>query len=340
MSATAPRQRRGFTLMELLVVVAILGLLSVIVLPNISGNINSRRYREAARDVSGFVARCQSRAIGAAEPRGVMIQPLTADPKTAIDLYFANTPEAYAGETSSSVAFVPEVLDATAGPLPVTFDGATQARFAMQPDFCKPGDAIQFGGRGAKYKFIPPNQVTMWAGDNQNPRNTSWPRAGGAGLPFTIWRQPTRGTGGALQLQKGAAVDLYWSCLGTRAFHTFMGTSMTDNSVNIMFDASGKPTEIVHSGGARTTVGEPIFLLIGEVELAGNSYDPAVSRDASGTSAENRGGANWQYGDCIWLCIDSNSGVVKSGYVLPGSRSVIESQRTIRLSIGYGVSER
>jgi prepilin-type N-terminal cleavage/methylation domain-containing protein len=330
---------RGFTLIELLVVVAILGLLAVAVLPNLAGTIATRRYREAARDASAFIARCQSRAIGAAAPKGVMIQPLKANTATAIDFYFADTPGVYAGETSRSTATIPGVTNVTAGPLDVTFDPATRDRLSQEPDFCQPGDAIQFGGTGAKFKFLPPDKVTMWFEANQSPRNTAWPRAEGAGLPFRIWRQPTRGPGGVLQLQKGAAVDLAWSCLGTRPFRDFMGTNLTDNSISILFDASGKPMEIVHTGGVRTPVGAPIFLLIGEAELAGNPYDPTVSRDPGGTVPEDRGGANWQYGDCVWLCIDCHSGVVKSANVAPGTTSVLASQKFVRLTIGYGAAE-
>lgn len=330
----------GFTLIELLVVVAILGLLSVAVLPNLAGTITARRYREAARDVSAFVARCQSRALDAKEPKGVLIQPLAANTATAIDLYFANVPDVYAGETSLSTAQIAGTTNITAGPLAITFDAATQARFSSQPDFCRAGDAIQFGGRGPKFKFLPPNQVTMWFEDNQNPRNTAWPRATGAGLPFRIWRQPSRGTGGALQLQKGAAIDLAWCCLGTRPFRDFMGTNINENAISLLFDATGKPTEIVHSGGVRTTVGEPLFLLIGEADLAGNPYDPSVSRDSISTPPEERGGANWQYGDCVWLCVDGNSGVVKFGNVAPGTTSVLASQRFVRMTIGYSVTER
>jgi prepilin-type N-terminal cleavage/methylation domain-containing protein len=341
MAALASRTGRpAFTLIELLVVVAILGLLAVVVLPNLAGTIASRRYREAARDTSAFIARCQSRAIGTSEPKGVMIQPLKANTATAIDLYFADTPAVYAGETSSSTATIAGVTNITTGPLAVTFDFATQARFAQESDFCRAGDAIQFGGTGGKFKFLPPNQVTMWFEDNQSPRNTAWPRAQGAGLPFRIWRQPTRGPGGVLQLQKGASIDLAWCCLGTRPFRDFMGTNLTDNSISLLFDASGKPSELVHSGGVRTSVGEPVFLLIGEADLAGNPYDPAVSRDAGGTPPEDRGGANWQYGDCVWLCIDNHSGVVKSANVAPGTTSVLASQRFVRLTIGYGAAEK
>lgn len=339
MTATAViTTRRGMTLVELLVVVAILGLLSATVLPNLSGVTAARNYREAARSASTFIARCQSRAIGANEPRGVMLQPLSSNTATSIDLSFADTPETYSGETATSAATVQQVSGSlSSGTLGVTFDSLTQARLGV-PGFCTAGDTIQFGGVGPKYKFIPPSTVTMWFEDNQNTRNTSWPRA--TGLPFRIWRQPTRGTGGSLQLQRGASIDLGWCCLGTRPFSTFMTTLSQDNTITILFDSAGKPSEIVHSGGVRTSVGSPIFLLIGQAELAGNAYDSSIAGSTALPEPEDRTGANWQYADCIWLCIDNNSGVVKSGNVAGGATSVLASQRFVRLTPGYGGSER
>jgi prepilin-type N-terminal cleavage/methylation domain-containing protein len=331
-------RRRGFTLVELLVVIAILGLLSAIVLPNISGSVDSRRYRDAALDVSAFIARCHSRAIGSRGPKGLMMQPLSANTAASVDLFFADAPDVYAGETSAATATIASGQNLTTGPLTVTFDLATQSRLS-QSGFCVAGDAIQFGTGGSLFKFLPPNQITMWFEDNQNIRNTAWPRAA-AGLPFKIWRQPTRGTGGSLQLQKGACIDLAWSCLGTTPFSAFMGTNIPDNSISIMFDASGKPMEIVHSGGARTSIGSPVFLLVGDGALAGNAYDSAVSRDTTTARPDERGGANWQYGDCIWVCIDNNSGVVKTGPVAAGTTTVLASQRNVRLTIGYGTAEK
>ena len=347
-SSAAQSRTSAFTLIELLVVVAILGLLSAIVLPNIAGNINSRRYREGSRSVSSFVSRCQSRAIGASASRGVMLQPLAASSSSCLDLYFADTPLTYSGELTTSVATVDDFAGTySGGTLGVSFvNGATQApdsattnRLSI-PGFCTAGDAIQFGGVGPKFKFIPPATVTMWFEDNQNTRNSSWPRA--KGLPFRIWRQPTRGTGGALQLQKGAAMDLPWCCLGTRAFRDFMnpGGDFPTAPISILFDSAGKPSEIVHSGGHRTSVGSPIFLLIGESELAGNGYDSSIAATRSLPAPEDRVGANWQYTDCVWLCIDNNSGVVKSANVFGGATTVLESQRSVRMSIGYTGGEK
>lgn len=357
MPAPARHRRAGFTLLELLVVITILSLLAVIVLPNISGSVNARRYRDVSRNVSAFIARCQSRAIGARAPRGVMLQPLSGNTAAAIDLYLADTPDPYAGETTDSVA----ALDytgfnyATGTAVPISFDLATRDRLLM-PNFCMDGDTIQFGGTGAKYKMLmtnPPTlpfRVGMWFEDNQNPRNTAWPQppatgaglplpATGAGLPFRIWRQPTRGTGGALQIGKGVCIDLAASTMGIIPFSAFMTTNVPENTISIMFDSTGKPSEIVHSGGRRTSVSAPIFLLVGEADLAGNEYDPSVSGD-TGTLPTERGGVNWQYGDCMWLCIDNNSGVVKSGPVAGRQTSIQASQRFVRLTIGYGTAEK
>jgi prepilin-type N-terminal cleavage/methylation domain-containing protein len=348
MPPSAATRRAGFTLLELLVVITILSLLSVIVLPNIAGSVNSRRYRDVAKNVSAFIARSQSRAIGARSPRGVMLQPLSGNTAAAIDVFLADTPDAYAGETTDSVA----ALDftgfdyATGVSVPVTFDTATRDRL-LTPKFCMAGDTIQFGGTGAKYKLLitdPPTlpfRVGMWFEDNQNPRNTAWPQppATGGGLPFRIWRQPTRGTGGGLQIAKGVCIDLAASTMGTVPFSAFMTTNVADNTISIMFDATGKPSEIVHSGGLRTSVSAPIFLLLGDADLAGNAYDPAASGD-TGTPPDDRGGTNWQYGDCIWLCIDNNSGVVKSGPVAGRQTSLLASQRFVRLTIGYGTAEK
>ena len=102
------------TLVELLVVVAILGLLSVVVLPNLSNPGDARKAREAARAVSGFISNVQSRAIGARAGAGLWLEPLP-NPITdsaglqhvvVIDLFAAQIPEPYAGEALNSTVLV------------------------------------------------------------------------------------------------------------------------------------------------------------------------------------------------------------------------------------------
>lgn len=342
------------TLVELLVVVVILGLLSVVVLPNLAGTLDSRRIREAARGVSSFVARAQSRSIGASDPRGLILQPTVADPDVVVDLFFADVPRAYAGQNPQTRARI--VYDDPNSPSVATLvylgdaNNETYARLNTT-DICRAGDSIQFDGRGTYYRFNPPDRVTMWLENNQTFRNTPWPRSGQGGVPFAIQRQPARASTGILQLQRGAAVDLAWSTLGNRVLSTSLpdaalGTgidgrivTVPSEPISLLFDGAGKPRELYHSGGLRTVVAEPLFFLIGLAELCGNPPVVLSVGEVASTEGERRG-ANWQYADAAWLCVDNNTGVVKFGPVDARATTVLQSQRYIRMTIGLGVTER
>jgi prepilin-type N-terminal cleavage/methylation domain-containing protein len=350
---TSPR-RRAMTLVELLVVIGILGLLSAVVLPAIGTTTEARRYREAGRSLSTFIARSQSRGINSDDAKGFLIQPLAGDPSAAIDLYFANAPNAYAGQWPQSRAIVN--ASTFANQLPVSFvadtdgdgtpdpDSSTVGRIS-DPAFCSTGDLIQFGGVGPFFEFTPPSAggplIRMRGDFNQSPRNTAWPRTTASGAPFRILPQPRRASSGLLQLQRGSAIDLAWSCLGGRTLGKggIIAASAQQAPVAIMFDAAGKPADLIHSGGLRTRITEPLFLLIGAIDAAGNDY-VAAANTSTGLEADQRVGANWQYADSVWLCIDHNTGLVKQGPVAPAATTVYESQRFIRLTVGLGVTEQ
>jgi len=176
---------------------------------------------------------------------------------------------------------------------------------------------------------------------NQSPRNTAWPRTTDSGAPFRILPQPRRASSGLLQLQRGAAIDLAWSCLGGRTLGMggIIAASAQQAPVAVMFDAAGKPSELIHSGGLRTRITEPLFLLIGALDAAGNQY-VAAANTSTGLESDQRVGANWQYADSVWLCIDHNTGLVKQGPVAPQATTVYESQRFIRLAVGLGITEQ
>ena len=356
-SAVRRTTRGAMTLVELLVVVAILGLLSAVVLPAIGTTTDARRYREAGRSLSTFIARSQSRGINSDDAKGFLIQPLATDPSAAIDLYFANAPNAYAGGLASSravvnvgtfasqlaVAFVLDGVDSN-GDGNLDSDSFTLSQLA-QPGFCTTGDLMQFGGAGPFFEFVPPPSggplIRMRGDFNQSPRNTAWPRTSASGAPFRILPQPRRASSGLLQLQRGTAIDIAWSCLGGRTLGMggIIAAAAQQAPVAVMFDSAGKPSELIHSGGLRTRITEPLFLLIGSLDAAGNEY-VAAANTSTGLEPDQRVGANWQYADSVWLCIDHNTGLVKQGPVAPAATTVYESQRFIRLTVGLGVTEQ
>lgn len=296
----------GMTLIELLVVVAILGLLAVTVIPNISGILDRRRIRDAAGNLSAFASRAQSRALNAKEPRGLIVHPL-ASGVAAIDFYFADTPDAYAGETTLSTATI-TINTAEPAEGSVSFSDG-DARMLADPGFCKQGDAIQFGGHGPYFHFSPPaavgqsGVVRMWSEVNQSPLNMVLPVDGS--YSFRVRRRPARASSGILQLGNGAAVDIFWSEWG--------GVTITQPTlpIIILYDAAGRPSHIMHSGGPPVTIVSPIYLLVGLVDLCGNGYVP-MSAGASTASQDDRVGANWQYADSFWVLIDNKTGLART----------------------------
>jgi general secretion pathway protein H len=64
-------RRSGFTLMELIVVLAILGALAALVTPSFSRTVASARLRSAASDVRTALARGRALAVAAARERAV-----------------------------------------------------------------------------------------------------------------------------------------------------------------------------------------------------------------------------------------------------------------------------
>jgi len=94
-SLTAP----GMTLVELLVVVAIIGLLAVTVLPNLAGTDGQREVRLAAGTVSSQLTRGPALAIEQRRSAGIWLEPVASNGWACIDLYSAVVPPPYRGDS-------------------------------------------------------------------------------------------------------------------------------------------------------------------------------------------------------------------------------------------------
>ena len=153
------RQRQAMTLVELMIVVAMLILLMASAIPILRPLLGDRKMREAARQVNGYLIGAKARAAALDRPVGVWIQRDPNNPNAARQLFIAEVPPPYRGDVISAKATLISVNQigspniATAA----TFPLATSASMSPLPNrpisdwFVKPGDLIRFGGRGPFY---------------------------------------------------------------------------------------------------------------------------------------------------------------------------------------------
>lgn len=309
-------RREGMTLIELLVVVGILGLLSVIVLPSISGNQENRFGRSAAEQVSGAISQARNDAIGSGKPAGIILRPVSTGAAVAIDLFRCRVPAPYQGDTTSAkLTFT--LASQTVAPIDMSSIGLIANAGVTEADL------IQFDGRGPTYVIGPnPNSngfaISLRTNDaGQSATNTPWPPAN-VPMTFSIERQP-RGVGAPVSLGQTRCVDLFWSGFtGSSGFETF-GSGST---VAVTFDSRGQVLQ-VFKGFNRKVVTGPIFLLIGRTDRAGSNY----ASDGGPGSADDSIGANWQYPTSYWVAIDPVSGQARVAECQPNVGNDVVASR-------------
>ena len=347
MALRTHHRRAGMTLVELLVVVAIIGLLAVTVLPNVASTTESRRSREAARVASTFVARAQARAIGRPEWAGVTVVPPNATALYAIDMFQANVPQVYRGETFLSKAGV-------AGTNRLTrqlqfFEGSGAGSIPAARNVAD-SDLIRLDGNGPWYELAvtgtPPaatyglrlrgsvgGSASATEMATQTSQNTPWPTAYPDTHSFEILRQPVR-NGSVFTIPDGRCIDLTWSGFGSPAVFTSKRFNSPGVSITLLFDSTGRVRQLFYPAWspARVTVTGPVYFLVGRVDRATN--DPTLASTFDGK--DDTKGFNWQYGDSYWIGIDPASGIVKTAECLPGQADVVASQALIRSEMPAG----
>jgi len=324
-------RRAGMTLVELLVVVAILGLLAVTVLPTLSNTADARRTRDAARTVSSYIAKAQSRAIGRTEWAGIWLTPPTTNPTAgfALDLCLADVPVVFCGDSAPTLV---SGMQAGSSTFVLSSGSLNGDRVSGST-----GDLVRFDGQSPWYAFVNSTTVRLRDGTTcgiddyaQRTQNTPLPAAG---VPhtFELLRQPIR-AGSPVSLSDGRCVDLSWSGFGGSNLATYTANVFpTGANVAVLFDGTGRLRQLFFAtaGGTRVNAPGAVFLLIGRSDRSGNDK-------ATLSATDDSLGANWQYPDSFWIAIEPLSGVAKTAECKPNAADVFDSQSFIRSELVAG----
>ena len=326
----------GMTLIELLVVISILGLLTVVVLPALSGNRENNANRNASQQVSGLISQSRNDAISAGRWAG-----FTAFP-SELDIARCRVPPPYRGDLDPTFLQFNQMgfgirnvvwSGSVAGLLSLTPNN-TNDRDSTNRAGVQVGDFISFNGEPLRYRIVPfhniPNPSNPFVSQQGfriapvgSPLTTPWPPAG-VPMAFSIERQP-RVVGSTIALSTESSIDMRWSGYGGLGSYTefWAGTSGTvPPQVSVLFDDRGTLRELIVDG-ARRMVDGAVFFLIGRV-------DRRNGIQSEFNTADDTTGANWQYPTSYWVVIDPVSGQTRIAECVPGATTLEASQQYAR----------
>lgn len=274
------RQRRGLTLVELLVVIVILSMVTVATIPLMQPPSGERKIREAARNVATTFELARARATETGRPAGVWIEPQNKGPNGEIEaykLYLCDMPPPYSGDTTTSAAKIEN-------------NGAqiTLSNSGSATSLVKYGDRIRFNFRGPYYRIgggTDGNNIggTFSIDVNQAP-DFAPPPANANNVPFEILRQPVKSSINPTILPTTApasVIDLTQSGVGNdigpMGHATAFGHGNNGRPVIITFTPAGQVHQIAHYDGDDIEMDPPsstIYLFVRLRKEQGlNGYD-------------------------------------------------------------------
>lgn len=295
----------GMTLVELLIVIAIIVTVSAAILPTLKDSLKDQKIKQASRMLIGMIESCKAEALASGKTVGISFERLNSDSlegiSTSIQVVRLEEMPPYSGDFQEAGGY----LEATAvsGTSDSVFTSAliSQREAGSLLSIVAVGDSIVFGDSSVRFPITRIEAVTIPPPGGSVPEpffrvhfrnNTNvssyvamlpdvrlLPVTGlntNAKVPFKIFRRPVRNELAVLQLPKGICIDLSCSGLDGIEFSAKAISSQPINPplrdygpVSIMFSPSGEVHRYtVGAGGlvrSYVTDGD-IYLLLGKID--------------------------------------------------------------------------
>jgi prepilin-type N-terminal cleavage/methylation domain-containing protein len=299
-------RRRGFTLIEIMVVLVIVLLLAGMILTAVRPALEARRIREAARSVSTMFYQAKARAVETGRPFGVMIERAeNADPQapSSRTLYFAESPPIYAGDSENARALI-----RPGGNCELT--GANTSLIGT-------GDFIRFNFQDPLYEITSVGGQQLQFAARSTP---DLPKPSGdqpMSAPFQILRKPRKAIGVPVQLSGNVVVDMSKSGVGATGVEF---NAQGSKRVVVMFSPSGHVDRIYLNEESSEIPTGPIHILLGRAEKVSDS-------------------TNLQDPMNLWVTIGNQSGLVTTTPIdisTDGGGSVKAAREGARDMLGMG----
>lgn len=312
------------TMVELLIVVAVMVILMGIALPMMKTSIESRRLREAARQVNTGVELAKALGIETGRYAGLIIDTewLPEDSSRefpfARRLYLAETPPPYAGDVVGARVYVKDDE--------ITFNHVASGTYPVESQSIgtlgiRDGDLIKFDFKGPLFPIRDTASATAYAINSPwdtvkiDTSEASAPPTGS--YPYQIFRRPQKSSSVPLELPSGAVIDLSNSGFGLRGPYTdLIRLRYANGPVMVIFDPSGR---MIGVGGVGLSVPptDTLHLLIGELDklAASGKASPLSSVDDSvdpPQEIEIKINENLESSGSLWVSIGHQAGRVST----------------------------
>jgi prepilin-type N-terminal cleavage/methylation domain-containing protein len=342
------RQRRAMSLVELMVVIAIVVTLAAVTLPSVREMLKSQKSSQAARQVQAYFEAAKSKAIASGRPVGVLLDRLSyagtnnnlITNSTCLRLSMVEVLPPYCGDIQGATAELTHLSGtypnyANAALLPVTTCPTAASIVTI-------GDFIAFGDNPTQLEITAVQPNINVSGNFytrlvlQNPTQAQiesiWPLTAMMNLPFRIYRKPGKALTGGIDLPRGTCIDLTASGVGTMgrnfspdiiAADPTWGSVAPANyrGIYIVFDPNGSVQRIYQGGVGTLTLTSylpksTIHLLLGKTDQVVpptllTPFDGSVIQPGSDLAK-----SNLMDSESIWLSINPFTGAVYSSDVV------------------------